>query len=226
MHSVAPHPLNGSNPGRQRRKASRPGELLEAALELFVERGYSSTKTEDVAARAGVSKGTLYRYFSTKEELFKAVVRHNLSVTLQAGEDLVDTFRGSTPDLLGCIAQGWWERVGQTQAAGIFRLMMTEMGNFPALARFYAEEVIEPGQRLIARILRRGIDQGEFREVDVFLSAKSLIFPMLLLCMHQHSFAACGIDGPANPAHDAPALLANHVDLLVRGLMPRDGDAS
>lgn len=203
-------------PARQRRKEARPGELLDAALDLFVERGFANTKTEDVAARAGVSKGTLYLYFPSKEELLKAVIRHNLSLTIAKGGETVSGFQGATSELLALIAHGWWERVGQTQASGIFKLMMTEMRNFPALSEFYRAEVIAPGQSLVSRLIQRGIDRGEFRQVDVHDTARSLIYPMLLLCMHKHSFGACDFEGGADAAQ---RFIANHVDLMINGLV-------
>ena len=68
---------------RERRKDARPGELLTAALELFVEKGFAATRAEEVAQRAGVSKGTLFLYYATKEELFKAVVRDNIGLMIR-----------------------------------------------------------------------------------------------------------------------------------------------
>ena len=75
MSSPAIHPA--ARPRWERRKEARPAELLAAALELFVEKGYAGTRLDDVAQRAGVSKGTLYLYFENKEDLFKAVVRES-----------------------------------------------------------------------------------------------------------------------------------------------------
>src|ERR1700712_2256969 len=85
---------------RERRKEARPGELLDAALDLFVEKGFAATRAEEVAARAGVSKGTLFLYFPSKEELFKAVVRENLSGRFAEWNDEFQTFEGSTSDML------------------------------------------------------------------------------------------------------------------------------
>ena len=87
-------------PKRERRKQQRPGELLEAALDLFVEKGFAATKSEEVAAKAGVSKGTLFLYFPSKEELFKAVVRENVVKTVTEGALEVANFKGSSADLL------------------------------------------------------------------------------------------------------------------------------
>ncbi len=91
---------------RTRRKESRPNELLEAALELFVERGFAATRLEDVASRAGVSKGTLYLYFESKEELFKAVVRSGILPVIENAESMVGQFRGNASELLRSVVKG------------------------------------------------------------------------------------------------------------------------
>src|SRR3954466_4267347 len=101
-------------PRWERRKDARPQELLAAALDLFVERGFASTRLEDVAKRAGVSKGTLYLYFTNKEELFKAVVRENIIPSIGEAEDAMATFEGSTADLFRYFINGWWERIINT----------------------------------------------------------------------------------------------------------------
>src|SRR5450830_354499 len=121
-------------PRWERRKDARPQELLAAALDLFVERGFASTRLEDVARRAGVSKGTLYLYFTNKEELFKAVVRDSIVPVIGAAEDSIAGFEGHSADLLRKVLGDWWERLGATKASGITKLIMAEAGNFPDIA--------------------------------------------------------------------------------------------
>jgi AcrR family transcriptional regulator len=202
---------------RQRRKEARPQELLAAALELFIERGFSATRSEDVAARAGVSKGTLYLYYPSKEELLKAVVRENLGSLIAEGSDIAGGFEGDTQQLLALLMHTWWERIGDTPASGIFKIILTEMGNFPDFARFYMEEVIEPGRALFTRVLQRGIDAGELREVNLFETVHVLIFPMLMLCLHRHSI---GCQLPAE-ALDPHSFIDTHVDVVVSGVRRR-----
>jgi len=208
---------------RQRRKEARPQELLDAALELFVEKGFAATRSEEVAARAGVAKGTLYLYFPSKEDLLKAVVRENLSALIAEGATIAGTFEGSTHELLVLLMQTWWERVGNTPASGIFKIIITEMGNFPDFARFYVQEVIEPSHDLFTGVLQRGIDSGELRPVNVFEAVHVLIFPMLMLCLHKHSLGACGSVGPQMDPH---RFLATHVDVVMRGLLVRPADTA
>jgi AcrR family transcriptional regulator len=200
---------------RRRRKEARPQELLDAALALFVEKGFAATRTDEVAARANVSKGTLYLYFPSKEELFKAVVRHNLSTLIAEGQGLVDGFEGSTSELLTCLMQKWWERVGNTPASGIFKVMMSEARNFPELAQFYVDEVVKPSQALLGRTVERGMLRGEFRALPAQDVVYALIAPVLFLAMHKHSLGACGL---AAAEMDAESFLRTQMELVLRGL--------
>lgn len=177
---------------RSRRKEARPGELLEAALDLFVEKGYAATRVDEVAARAGVSKGTLFLYFPSKEELFKAVVRENIAGRFTEWNSELENLTGSTSDVLRYCYKVWWERIGCTKAAGITKLMFSEAQNFPEIVEFYQQEVIFPGQALIRRILQRGIDRGEFRPVPMDGATYVVLVPMIFLMLWQNSMGACG----------------------------------
>lgn len=176
---------------RERRKEARPGELLEAALDLFVEKGFAATRVDDVAARAGVSKGTLFLYFPSKEELFKAVVRQNIAGRFEEWSHELETFEGTTGELLRYCYQVWWERIGATKASGITKLMFSESQNFPEITLFYQQEVIRPGQDLVRRILRRGVERGEFRPVDLDHAVHVVLAPMIFLMLWKHTMAAC-----------------------------------
>jgi AcrR family transcriptional regulator len=178
---MAVNPKN--EPRWTRRKHARPEEITAAALESFVERGYAATRLEDVAQRAGISKGTLYLYFANKEELFKAVVREALVSPIAEIRGVVDHFDGSTFDLLRMMLFGWWERVGATRVSGIPKLIFAEAGNFPELARFYVAEVVDPGHEVIAAIVKRGIARGEFRAVDPDYAAQMIAAPMVFIIM-------------------------------------------
>lgn len=200
---------------RERRKEARPGELLDAALDLFVEKGFAATRSEEVATRAGVSKGTLFLYFPSKEELFKAVVRANISGRFKEWNQEFEAFEGSTPDMLRYCMRTWWERVGATKASGITKLMMSEARNFPEIAAFYQQEVIQPGHDLIRRILQRGIDRGEFRPMDTGLAVYSVLAPMIFLMMSKHSVGACVA---ASSELVPEAYLASQVETILYGV--------
>lgn len=203
---------------RTRRKDARPGELLAAALDLFVEKGYAATRVEEVAHRAGVSKGTLFLYFPSKEDLFKAVVREHLSGHFVRWGEEIDTFQGSSPEMLRYALTSWWQHIGSTQASGIPKLMMSEAGNFPQLAAFYQQEVIEPGNALLARILERGMARGEFRRLDLKYGVYLMLAPLVFLVLWKHSFAPC-CDRLAQI--DPETYLSAQIDMLLHGLSVR-----
>jgi len=203
---------------RERRKEARPGELLEAALDLFVEKGFAATRAEEVAQRAGVSKGTLFLYFPSKEELFKAVVRDNISGRFQEWNQEFETFEGNSADMLRYCMKVWWERLGATRASGITKLIIGEARNFPDIAAFYQQEVIRPGQGLIRRILQRGIDRGEFQVRDLDYAVFSVTAPMVFLIMMKHSLGACV---PQDFPLDPERYITSQVENLLNGLLVR-----
>jgi len=203
---------------RQRRKEARPQELLDAALELFVEKGFAAARAEEVASRAGVSKGTLYLYYPSKEELFKAVVRQNIGSLIAEGAQLAEAYEGDTSELLRLLMTTWWERVGNTPASGIFKIMMAEVRNFPELAQFYVDEVILPSHRLLGGTIERGIRRGEFRKVPIDDAVHVLIAPLIFICLNKHSFGACPVHGPAI---SPDTMIATQLDLMLQGLEVR-----
>lgn len=210
MSDALPSPLK-----RERRKDARPGELLAAALALFVEKGYAATRVEEVAARAGVSKGTLFLYFPSKDELFKAVVRENVVRHQKEGAEQLAQATGPSGPLLEWLMLEWWRRYGATPASGISKLIMSEASNFPDLAEFYTREVVRPGLALVQAALQRGIDRGEFRPVDLSLAVHSVISPLMFLVTWKHSLAPCM---PADAQIDPESLIRHHAQWLVRGL--------
>ncbi|QDD63125.1 TetR/AcrR family transcriptional regulator [Herbaspirillum seropedicae] len=204
---------SAKEPRWERRKQDRPQELLAAALQLFVERGYAATRLEDVAAQAGVSKGTLYLYFDSKESLFKSVVRAHMLPLLDEAEARVDSHDGHTADLLRELILGWWQGACRSGLKGIAKLMLAESGNFPELARFYHEEITSRGDATLVRVLERGMARGEFRPLDAHALKKVIAAPIMMLMLWDQSLAPCAI-API----DSDAYLASLIDLCVHGL--------
>lgn len=183
-----------SKPKWERRKDARPQELLDAALDHFVQFGYAATKLDAVAKSAGVSKGTLYLYFCSKEELFKAVVRETIVPMIGQAEGVIDQFTGSSEDLFRSLMTTWWENVGDSKLSGLPKLMMAEAGNFPEVAQFYQEEVVERGERLMMRVMKRGMERGEIRELDLELAPRIMISPVIMMMMWKHSSCVCRVE--------------------------------
>lgn len=201
-------------PRGRRRKEARPSELTAAALSLFTEKGYAATRLDEVAARAGVSKGTLYLYFDSKEALFKAVITEGIVPVMARGEEMFEALKDDPVALLKAILGGWWEMIGATELAGVPKLMIAEARNFPELARYYHEEVISRGRALVGGALERGIAQGLFRPVDVASAVQVLMAPLLLLSVWRTSFSVCDAD-----ACRPDKYLPTYFDLILNGLL-------
>jgi AcrR family transcriptional regulator len=197
---------------RARRKDARPAEIIAAALALFAERGFAATKLEDVAARAGIGKGTIYLYFPTKEDLFRAVVRQGLLPNLEAAEAMVAAHTGSASDMLREIARHIM-RVIESDLTAIAKLVITESGNFPAIAQFYAEEVVKRGIKLIGGVVARGIELGEFRRVDLHSVLPLFVAPFLMMALWRHSLGR-----HTDIGFDPRKVIETHLDVLLRGL--------
>ncbi|HMT79995.1 MAG TPA: TetR/AcrR family transcriptional regulator [Azonexus sp.] len=204
---------------RKRRKEARPAELLEAALGLFVEKGFTATRLEDVAARAGVSKGTLYLYFENKDALFKAVIQEGIIPVIAENEAIAARHTGCSFALLEILLDNWWSKIGQTAFAGIPKLMVAEARNFPDLARFYYENVISRGRGLVGFALRRGMESGEFRSMDVETTIDVIIAPILMLLIWRYSMSCC-----QNSESDPQLYLRIHMDLLRQGLRKTENE--
>jgi AcrR family transcriptional regulator len=203
---------------RERRKEARPGELLNAALSLFVEKGFAATRSEEIAARAGVSKGTLFLYFPSKVELFKAVIQENIVKLFPSWQEELRTFEGTHAEMLRHAMQGWWQHVGETPASGIVKLVLSEAQNFPEVAIFYQEEVVNPGTQMLQNILDRGVASGEFRAMDTSKTVLSVIAPMIFLMMWKNSMGACAASANIiNPEQ----FIDTQVDVLLHGMTTR-----
>jgi AcrR family transcriptional regulator len=207
---------------RRRRKEARPAELLEAALTLFVEKGFAATRSEEVARAAGVSKGTLYLYFPSKEELLKAVIQHFLGAEIEAGMQEAAAAEGPTAQTIEQLLVTWWTRIYEGPASGVFKLVITEVRNFPDIGGFWVERVVAPGHAIVSGLLQRGIARGEFEVADVKSAVESILMPLILMCVHKHSFAACGIGKEMEI--DPVDFMHAHLRLVFAGLRARAPD--
>jgi AcrR family transcriptional regulator len=199
----------------RRRKQARPAEILDAALACFTERGFAATRLDAVAQRAGVTKGTLYLYFDSKEDLFKAVVRQRIIPTIERLEAIILETTASPTLLLERFIKSWPEIIAAPGSA-ICKIVMTEAGNFPDLARFYLDEVVHRGMALVYHVLRAGIERREFREIDLESANACVIAPILFAMLWRHSL------GRYEPgALDPQTLCETHLRLLLDGLKTR-----
>lgn len=200
---------------RQRRPDARPGEILAAALALFSEKGFSAARMEDIAARAGVSKGVIYLYFPDKVALLKALVQQAIGGQISLAAQMAGQAQGPVSPLIAQLVAMFAHRVQTTEIPSIIKLVISESRAHPEIGRFYLENVILVAMPIIEQLLVRGIGSGEFRAVDPSLTVKCLVGPMLLSAIWRSVFEPLG----AAPI-DADALAAQHVDIFLKGLRP------
>ena len=201
------------NPLPRRRKDTRPAELLDAALAVFAEKGFAAARMEDIAARAGAAKGTLYLYFPSKEAVFEALVRTLIVPNLDRAEALVRDHRGPVAPLLRQLIELLIAVVRDQRIVVLPRLLIGELYKFPELARFYRHNVVDRGMGLIADLHRRGVAAGEFRPQDSAAVARLVVAPVLMMAIWRAVFAQL----EPEPFDPAPVLQA-HIETLLRGL--------
>jgi len=198
---------------RQRRKEARPSEIIQAARELFIERGFGATRIEDVARRAGVAKGTLFVYFPTKQDLFRAVAQSVLAVDLERLQHVAANLDPPIADLVPVLlAQAAY--VGESGVPAIIRLLISEARAFPDLAQVWHDEVLSKVMGLLTSVIARAQARGELRPGDARLYAFSIAGPMLAAMLYREVFGAGDV-----PLPDLHALAVQHARTVVHGLL-------
>lgn len=200
---------------RQRRPDARPAEILAAALQLFSEKGFSAARMEDVARRAGVSKGVIYLYFADKTALLKALVQQAIGGQINMAAQLIDQHQGAVAPLIGQIIAMFATRLRDTELANIIKLVISESRAHPDIGRFYLDNVIRVAMPHMERLIARGVATGEFRAVDPSLAVKCLMGPMLLGAIWRTVFEPLGAE-----TLDPAALATLQADIFTRGLTP------
>jgi AcrR family transcriptional regulator len=201
-------------PRWRRRKTDRPGEILEAALDVFAETGFAVAKLSDIARRAGVSKAALYLYFETKEDLFRAVARSLAAPNLTALADALEASQAPFAELASALLARAAGLLSDARAVSIVRMVLAESRNFPDLARIWREDVVEHVLGLVARLIARGQARGEVVAGDPRLYAFSLMGPLVMGGLFRAVFGGEGTDAP-----DLAALAAQHARTALHGLL-------
>lgn len=201
-----------------RRKEARPSEILEAALAVFAEKGFSASRMEDIAKRAGVTKGTIYLYFQGKEDVFRSLVRESIGERIATIRASVRAFDGPAKELIKLMLRGMGHFLLTTDRVVLPKIIVAEAGNFPELARFYREDVIDQGLGLAVEIIERGIAKGEFRPLPPAHLARLFVAPILLMALWRTIFARFD-----TAPYDYDGLIETHLDVLLKGLAA-DGD--
>lgn len=202
-------------PKWRRRKEARPGEIVTAGLEVFAERGFAAARTDEIARRAGVSKGTLFLYFETKQDLFRAVVRQAVTPNLAMVEAAVDgadlPFSSSARVMLNVLT----EVMTTTQLGSVAKVVIAESGNFPDLALIWHEDVVSRALGLAARLIQQAQDKSEVRPGDPRIHAFSLVGPILTGVLWREVFTPVGV-----APFDLKAIAEQHIETALEGLIP------
>lgn len=202
------------NPKWQRRSEERPREICSAALEVFAEKGFAAAKLDEIARRAGISKGTLYLYFADKAELFRAVVRSAIAPNVEAITSAISSLEAPIADIVGMILAGFAEREARLPVGAVAKIVIGESRNFPELARVWHDEVASKAIGALAGIIERAQRRGEVRPGNPRLYAFSLVGPMVLGALWRATLVPVG----GQPL-DITELARQHAETVLRGLL-------
>ena len=201
-------------PKWQRRAEDRPREICTAALEVFAEKGFAAARLDEIARRAGVSKGTLYLYFKDKEDLFRAVVRDAIAPNIAAITSAISSLDAPFPDIVRMFLAGFAEREAKLPIGDVAKMVVGESRNFPELARVWHDEVASKAIGALAALVKRAQRRGEVRPGDPRLYAFSLMGPMVLGALWRATLVPAG----GTPL-DLAALAKQHSETVLAGLL-------
>lgn len=190
-------------------------EILAAALDLFAEKGFSATRMEDVASRAGLSKAAIYLYFKDKMALLQALVNEMAGANLATARHIAESHQGPAAPLIAQVMLFMATQLRATRFPELMKIIISESRAHPDIGRLYLDNVIGQGLPVFEGIISRGVASGEFRPVDPAFAAKQMVAPMLLAAMWKSVFEPLGGD-----TLDIEGFIAQHVETFLRGLAP------
>ena len=200
---------------RRRRKAERPQEIVEAAFVEFSRNGYAMTTLDQIAERAGVTKGTIYVYFENKEHLFISMVREITKATLDTVHEMFETHEGSTAELLRAQFSFIYQHIVEDRRRReVLRMLIAEAPRLPELADRYHQEILRPCLDMLRQAIRRGMDRGEFRNSAIIDLPQIVIAPIALVDLWMMMF------DDRQPL-DMKAYFNAHLDLVLNGLLAK-----
>lgn len=198
---------------RELQKEARRVAIIDAALEAFTQQGFTATKLDDVAERAGIGKGTIYLYFDSKENLFEEVVRQTLFPLRDAAAERVASFTGSASELLASHFRGFYAAMNNPKIPPLIAMISSEALRFPAIASFFYDEMISKSHNMLRQIISRGVESGEFRADADRIFLQLLVSPVLASVNWNLQFR-----------EQAPIVMDDyirmHIDFVLRALRP------
>ncbi len=206
--------MDAGPPKFRRRKADRPAEIVSAAMAVFAEKGFAAAKLDEIARRAGVSKGAVYLYFETKEDIFRAVVGQVIAPNITAVKAMAAAHPGPLADLLRGVVAHVSKMVETTPVGGVLKMVIAEAGNFPEIARVWHDELVSQALGVVTAAIAAAQARGEVKPGDPRIYAVELISPMVVSIIWRETFVPVG----AEP-FDIPAVMAQHVETLLCGML-------
>jgi len=200
-------------PKFRRRAEARPDEVLDAALALFIENGFASTRVEDIAARAGLSKGAVYLYFPSKEAILEGLVKRAVLPIANNALGVLENYAGDPRPVISAALRMVAGRLMDPKLVAIPRLLIREMIHFPEFAQMYRRDVLDRVIPVVEKLIASGVAEGYFRPVDPHLTVRSIVGPIVLHMLMAEIF---GITPPGGLGIDK--LIDNHLTILFDGL--------
>ena len=204
-------------PRWRRRKQERPREIIAAALDVFSEKGFAAARLDDIAARAGVSKGALYLYFETKEDLFRAVVTETVVPDIDAVEAMVGAYEGDFATLARMVFSRLTHVLGGPTVGAVAKMVIGESRNFPAIARVWHDALAARGMAMMAGVIARAQARGEVKAGDPRAYAVGLIGALLMSVLWRETFVPVG----AEPI-ELSALATQHLETILAGMLTEE----
>lgn len=205
--------LPSGEPKFRRRKADRPGEIVQAAMAVFAEKGFAAAKLDEIAARAGVSKGAVYLYFETKEDIFRAVVEQAIAPNVALLRGMIASHPGPFADLIRAMAGHIGGLIEATPVGGVAKMVIAEARNFPELARIWHDQLVAHAIGAMSDAIAAAQARGEVRAGEPRAYALQLIAPLLVSVLWRETFVPVGV-----PPFDIPQLVRQHADTMLRGM--------
>ncbi len=199
-------------PKWRRRAEARPDEILDAALGVFNERGFDAARMDEIANRAGISKGAVYLYFDGKEALLRGLIEREVAPTAMRLKALAVTGADDPLAALKLIVQTATQLLNDQNVFAVPKLVISVAARFPELGEFYRTRVVDEAIGAFADLHREGVKRRVFREVDSDAAARAVMGPILLFTVRKHLLGAR--DDPASAMERADA----HIDILLKGL--------
>lgn len=203
-----------AQPKWQRRSEDRPREICAAALEVFAEKGFAAARLEEIARRAGVSKGTLYLYFADKEDLFRAVVRDTVAPNVGTIRQTVEAVDLPFAEVVRALLPRFAEIAGTVPIGAMAKIVIGESRNFPELAKTYYDLVVSHAVELIAGLIGKAQANGEVRAGDPRLFALTLVGPLLMGLLWRETLEPAG-----GAPIDLHALARQHAEAVLEGML-------